>query len=170
MKKTTIACLFALCTLTACGGTPVAQTPKSSTSSESGPTQTPKAEKRVETAGAKDKAKDKGDTLKVYISAAAKQCEYTGHPLPKTQETLTSNGIEVYHSECGQMTGLMVPAVCGGMMTKINVHTIRRQDHAAAEALGFASLDSLVDERRGTGFMMEKCKDRGQDSPQQPAM
>ena len=175
-----ICTILAAFVLSACGGDPATQATDAQNSgaqdssvqvSNKDQTERPQAVLAEPTQKAESAASAKHqETLKVYINAAAKQCEYTGHPVIKTEEKLSDKGIRVLYSECGQITGLMMPAVCGAGMPKINIHTIHADDLPAAKALGFATLKSLVDESKGTHFELDVCTDRGKSSPQQQPM
>ncbi len=99
-------------------------------------------------------------TVTVYIDSGAKQCQYSGHPLAKSEQRLNRVGVAVLESACGVLTDVMFPAVCGGRTEKINLHTINAKDLAQAENAGFKSVTHL---RQGQqpGFKPVPCDKRG---------
>jgi hypothetical protein len=96
-------------------------------------------------------------TVFVFIDNGAKQCEPTGMTPEESAEVLAGAGIEVFSSSCGVMTGKAVATVCGGSTLGILVHEIRKTDLPAAEDLGYADVDTVIDEAEGTGYAVEDC-------------
>ncbi len=84
------------------------------------------------------------DVEEVYISKGRLQCEdETGNALSVTKNELQQAGIKVFSSECGVITGIMPPALCGSTTLHINVHGIDERKFPEAEILGFKSIKSL---------------------------
>lgn len=100
------------------------------------------------------------ETADVYIDSGARQCQYTGHPLVHTEQKLVGLGIDVLASHCGQLTGVMFPAVCGGRTEKINIHTIDAANLAQAESAGYKALTRLA-QGSDPGYQVVKCDKRG---------
>ena len=97
------------------------------------------------------------DSMLVFESKQAVQCESRGIPLAESANRLVEAGIDVLESHCGQETGVAYTTVCGGGTTAINLHRINAVNLATANALGFASVDELIDTDRGTGFEIVDC-------------
>ena len=84
------------------------------------------------------------DVEEVYISKGRLQCEdESGKALSVTKDELQQAGIKVYSSECGVITGIMPPALCGSTTLRINVHGIDERKISEAEAIGFKSVESF---------------------------
>lgn len=95
----------------------------------------------------KKERKEKVKVEQVYISKQRKQCEdETGKALAVTKDELQAAGIEVITSECGVITGIMGPALCGSMTLDINIHGIDERKIPEAEALGYKSVESFEGE------------------------
>ena len=88
-------------------------------------------------------------TVKIYKSDGSKQCEDPGISLADMQLELTDNNIAVLSANCAFMTGVSVPAVCGGVTLRINVYEINVAELEEAQKLGFASVNELSDSNRG---------------------
>ena len=100
--------------------------------------------KSIEKTEKKKKKAEKVDVEKVYISKERAQCESeSGKDLAVTKDTLAQAGITVFSSECGVITGIMPPALCGSITLHINIHGIDERKIAEAEALGYKSVESF---------------------------
>ena len=81
---------------------------------------------------------------KVYISKGRAQCEdSSGKDLSTTKEELQGAGIKVFSSECGTITGIMAPALCGSTTLHINIHGIDNRKFPEAESLGYKPTKSF---------------------------
>lgn len=76
------------------------------------------------------------------------QCAPVAITLRQSAAKLTTAGIDVRRSSCGFIEGVAYPAVCGAGTGQILLHDIPATSLAAAEAAGFASVESLPDWRR----------------------
>lgn len=99
------------------------------------------------------------DGVLVYINDSAIQCEYAGDSPEVTANTLIEAGIDVLESDCGYISGLVTPAVCGIDTDGINIHKIRSVNLGDAEALGFSPVSTLETES-GIGFEVIDCETR----------
>lgn len=97
------------------------------------------------------------DSMLVYESKQAVQCESRGIPLAESANRLVEGGVDVLESHCGQETGVAYTTVCGGATTAINLHRINSVNLATANALGFTSVDELVDVDQGIGYEIVDC-------------
>jgi hypothetical protein len=85
---------------------------------------------------------------KVYISKDRAQCEDTsGKELSATKEELQGAGVKVFSSECGTITGIMAPALCGLITLHLNIHGIDNRKLPEAEALGYKPIKSFKDDK-----------------------
>ncbi|MFP6681025.1 MAG: hypothetical protein VCB07_02380 [Gammaproteobacteria bacterium] len=85
---------------------------------------------------------------KVYISKGRAQCEdSSGKDLPTTKEELQGAGIKVFSSECGTITGIMAPALCGSTTLHINIHGIDNRKFSEAESLGYKPTKSFKNDK-----------------------
>ena len=99
---------------------------------------------------------EKITVIKVYTSKERAQCQdASGRPLSETKEELEDAGMRVYASECGVLTGLMNPALCGATTLHINIHGIDEQQLSDAEEMGYRSLESLEDD---IGYETQSCE------------
>ena len=93
---------------------------------------------------------------KVYISKGRAQCEdESGRPLSETKAELQAEGIEVFLSACGVITGKMAPALCGSTTLHINIHGIDQRKFSRAQVLGYEPVASFED---GLGYEIESCE------------
>ncbi len=92
----------------------------------------------------------------VYTSNGSKQCESGSDAPETTAKRLTDKGIDVISSHCGDLTGIMYPAVCGGGTGQINLHAINSQNIPDAKNIGFAAVSDLHAEF-GEGFQVIEC-------------
>lgn len=83
------------------------------------------------------------DRVWVHISSGARQCEFPGHSLEVTANTLTEAGVDVLDSHCGVITGMMSAAVCGGPTPAINLHEIPQSQLEQAQSLNYRTVESL---------------------------
>ena len=93
-----------------------------------------------------DKKIDEDDVevVEVYISKGHLQCEDgSGKTLSVTEMMLQQVGVKSYSSECGVITGVMPPALCGTTTLRINVHGIDERKLPEAEMIGFKSVESF---------------------------
>ena len=93
-----------------------------------------------------DKKIDEDDVevVEVYISKGHLQCEDgSGKTLSVTEMMLQQVGVKSYSSECGVITGVMPPALCGTTTLRINVHGIDERKLPDAEVIGFRSVESF---------------------------
>lgn len=93
----------------------------------------------------------------VYISTGAIQCESDGKTGAETEFLLTEQGIEVTDTQCGHLSNVAVIAMCGGIATNINVHSIAPSDLAKAQELGFEDVATLKQEDH-LGYDVSECK------------
>ncbi len=91
----------------------------------------------------------------VYISKGRAQCEdESGRPLSETKAELQADGIRVFESTCGVLTGRMAPALCGATTLHINIHGIDQRKFPEAQVLGYEPVASLED---GLGYETRGC-------------
>lgn len=81
--------------------------------------------------------------VSIYINTAETQCNDDGLSLEETSSLLTDASIEFTEPNCGYITGVNYPAVCGGGTNNIYIFTIEESDLIETENLGFADLSSL---------------------------
>ncbi|VUD46233.1 hypothetical protein TDB9533_00782 [Thalassocella blandensis] len=91
----------------------------------------------------------------VFISDSSVQCGYEGESPEETQKLLLEAGIDVLESTCGHRTEA-VPAVCGGVTTQINLHSIRTENVIDANNLGFTSVSDL-ENSIDDGYLIVDC-------------
>ena len=92
----------------------------------------------------------------IYINDGAVQCESKGLSKEQTAQKLIDNGIDVVDSQCGYLSNIVVPTLCGLGDANINLHIINAQDLSKAQTLGFESVLTL---KRGDdiGYVIEDC-------------
>jgi hypothetical protein len=100
-----------------------------------------------------------GDVL-VYRSRQSVQCGSRGLTPAQSAQRLIDGGIDVIKSGCGSLTGVFVPAVCGGDTGDILIHEIRRENLPDAEKLGFGSAATLIKPATGEGYAWVDCETR----------
>tara|TARA_Y100000590_G_C15502362_1_gene932131 strand:+ start:369 stop:749 length:381 start_codon:yes stop_codon:yes gene_type:complete len=84
------------------------------------------------------------EVIEVYISKDHLQCEdESGKTLSVTERMLQQVGVKSYSSECGVITGVMPPALCGTTTLRINVHGIDERKLPEAEVIGFKSVETF---------------------------
>ena len=95
--------------------------------------------------GEKRTVRDEKITVsKVFISKERTQCEDgSGKELSATKDELQAADVKVFSSECGVLTGVVAPALCGSTTLHINIHGIDKRKFPEAEALGFKPVTSL---------------------------
>ncbi len=83
-------------------------------------------------------------TVDIYKSDGAIQCEHDGIAAEDMKAELVKGGVDVV---CAQKadSGLAVIAMCGAPSTAINIFSIRVSDWSRAEVLGFKRLQELTD-------------------------
>ncbi|WP_413699413.1 hypothetical protein ACLKMH_18380 [Psychromonas sp. KJ10-10] len=96
------------------------------------------------------------DTVDVYISKGDTQCNDDGLTIEETISFLTTSGIEVSESQCGVISDLSYPAVCGGGTNNIYIHTIEIDDLGDAENLGFTDTSLLITEE--SSYSIVECE------------
>lgn len=79
----------------------------------------------------------------VYIDNGALQCEKAPMPLSQTRDRLLNANIKVEKSQCAQITGVAVAAMCGLKDTGIHMHHISMKQTKKARSLGFEPMASL---------------------------
>lgn len=84
------------------------------------------------------------NTVKVFQSDAAVQCESEGIALADMQKVLAAGNIKVH---CAQKTnnGMMHMTLCGTPTGSINVYSIPKEQLEQAQILGFVPVSSLPD-------------------------
>lgn len=76
--------------------------------------------------------------VEVYKATGAVQCDPTsGTSLTASTAILNKANVTTSVSNCGFLTGIAFPAVCGGGTASVNIHAISSSDLAAAEGLGY---------------------------------
>ncbi|TYK64319.1 DUF6174 domain-containing protein [Colwellia echini] len=95
------------------------------------------------------------ELVDVYIPKGDTQCNNDGVSLAETTAYLTDLSIEVSASQCGVITGLSLPDVCGGSTNNIYLHTINYSDLITVENLGFVDLSTLPFEE--SGYSIIEC-------------
>lgn len=76
--------------------------------------------------------------VEVYKATGALQCEpASGTSLTASAAALSKADIATSASNCGYITGIAFPAVCGGGTASVNIHSIASTDLQAAEGLGY---------------------------------
>lgn len=80
----------------------------------------------------------------IYISKGRAHCDdKSGKKLAETKADLEDEGIKVFSSACGIITGKMAPALCGAITLHVNVHKIDQRKFPEAQALGYEPVTSL---------------------------
>src|SRR5215470_4377599 len=85
-----------------------------------------------------------GDAL-VYESRQAITCGTRGLTTQQSAQKLINGGIDVIQSNCGTVTGIALPAVCGIDSAEIIIHEIRRANLHDAGQRGFHPVSELQD-------------------------
>lgn len=85
------------------------------------------------------------------------QCEPVAVTRTQSAAKLTTAGIEVRRSSCGNFEGRAYPAVCGAPTGEILLHDIPASGLEAARAAGFESADELEEPGGGTGWRRAAC-------------
>ena len=106
--------------------------------------------------GGGNNANDEIDDIMVYIDNGAIQCDFQGYSVDETAKTLTDNGIEVIESHCGYITGMAITAVCGASTNEIHLHVIVPTSLDEAVALGFISIDTIINDPE-IGYVITEC-------------
>jgi hypothetical protein len=96
--------------------------------------------------------------VRVYISSGAEQCQSNGMSPQASAQRLINAGVDVLKSDCGVLTGVAFPAVCGGPTGDILVHEIRAANLPDAERLGFQDVATLT--AAGRGYALVDCTTR----------
>ncbi|MFT2090144.1 hypothetical protein [Paraglaciecola sp. 2405UD69-4] len=84
--------------------------------------------------------------VSVYIASGKTQCNDDGLSLEDTSAFLTSADIDFTEPQCGYITGVSYPTVCGADTSDIYIYTIEASNLVEAENLGFSDVSGL-DER-----------------------
>jgi hypothetical protein len=100
-----------------------------------------------------------GDTL-VYESRQAITCGTRGLTTQQSAQKLINGGVDVVQSNCGVITGIALPAVCGIDSAEIIIHEIRRANLRDAEQRGFHPVRELVNPVQGFGYDKVDCETR----------
>ncbi|MDD1795717.1 hypothetical protein LRP50_21585 [Enterovibrio sp. ZSDZ42] len=87
----------------------------------------------------------------VYQSRGVIQCESAGITAADSREQLSSKGVGVKTSQCGQLSGVSFISVCGAETSDVVIHSIEAKDIRLAEMMGY----SLVDSTQETGDKQE---------------
>ncbi|MEZ8127701.1 hypothetical protein [Enterovibrio norvegicus] len=98
------------------------------------------------------------ETVTVYKSKNAVQCETSGMSVHDSANTLSSYGVTVKSSQCGVLTEVMFASVCGAKTGDIVIHDIGAREEALAGELGYISIDSLKTGEVASGFAVVDCK------------
>src|SRR5690606_25949016 len=104
----------------------------------------------VDDSEAPGKAPGIGEVVVHEAGPHVAQCAAVAITPRQSAAKLTSAGIDVRRTSCGYIEGLVYPAVCGAGTGEILLHDIPVESLAAAEAAGFASVDTLPGWRRET--------------------
>ena len=97
------------------------------------------------------------ETMQVYRSDGAQQCEGGGISLAQSKEELAGAGVKVVDSQCAVRTGISIMAMCGAPTLGIHLHEINADDLDKAQQLGFADAKGLVDTEQGVNFEVSAC-------------
>jgi len=100
-----------------------------------------------------------GDAL-VYESRQAITCGTRGLTTQQSAQKLINGGIDVVRSNCGVITGIVLPAVCGIDSAEIIIHEIRSSNLRDAGQRGFHPVTELVDPAHEMGYMKVDCETR----------
>jgi len=100
-----------------------------------------------------------GDAL-VYESRQAITCGTRGLTTQQSAQKLIDGGIDVVRSNCGVITGIALPAVCGIDSAEIIIHEIRSSNLRDAGQRGFHPVTELVDPAHEMGYMKVDCETR----------
>ncbi|KXF81716.1 hypothetical protein [Enterovibrio coralii] len=95
-------------------------------------------------------------TTTVYIPKGAIQCESEGMTLSDSTKRLASVGVKSLSAQCGDLTGVMNAAVCGGETGKIIVHSIASKEVLLAAEAGYKNANELKS-ADGLGYTMFDC-------------
>lgn len=96
-------------------------------------------------------------TVDVYESRGASQCESAGLTPQQSADKLHQAGLAVSHSHCALRTDLMFASQCGQPNGEIIIHTVPASAQAKAQALGFAPLADLAQVSGETGYESIAC-------------
>lgn len=98
------------------------------------------------------------ETVTVYKSKNAVQCETSGMSVHDSANTLSSYGVTVKSSHCGVLTETMFASVCGAKTGDIVFHDIGAREEALAVELGYTNIDSLKTAELASGYAAVDCK------------
>lgn len=107
--------------------------------------------------GGEDGTTQPGDIL-VYEGRQSLQCETRGLTTRESAQKLINGGIDVIASNCGAITGIAYPALCGSPTGEILIHEIRQVNLPDAEQRGFQPVRTLQDPIKGTGWNKVDCE------------
>lgn len=107
--------------------------------------------------GSNDFTED-SDTVTVFKSTGAVQCEPSGMSAEESAQFLIDNGIDVISSYCGFETNLAVATVCGAGTTDINLHVIRESYLTYAEDIEYFDVLELENDTTGSGYEVVECE------------
>ena len=99
----------------------------------------------------------RGD-VRVYVGNGARQCQSNGMLPQASAQLLIDAGVDVLTSDCGVLTGVAFPAVCGAATGDILVHAIRAVNLPDAERLGFEDVAEIT--AAGHGYTLVDCTTR----------
>lgn len=92
---------------------------------------------------ARNKKNNDINTVLVFSSSEARQCEHAGLTDDESAQKLIDVGIDVISSSCGNLTGVAYPSVCGGGTSAIIIHEIPEKSILDSENIGFSSVESI---------------------------
>jgi len=98
-----------------------------------------------------------GDVL-VYEGRQAVQCGSRGLTTGQSAQKLINGGIDVLASNCGVVTGVAYPALCGQPTGEILIHEIRSVNVPDAEQHGFNPVVELQDPAAGVSWEKVDCQ------------
>lgn len=87
---------------------------------------------------------NKKETVDVFISNGALQCQDNAISVETTTSYLADAGISVLNQSCG-IINAGYPSVCGGATGQIHIYSIAENDITNAENIGFTNVSILDD-------------------------
>ncbi|MEM7209777.1 MAG: hypothetical protein AAF434_18300 [Pseudomonadota bacterium] len=108
--------------------------------------------------GGSNGSPEDANTVTVFKSTGAIQCEHSGESVEESALLLIRRGIDVISSNCGFETNLVVLAVCGAGTTDINLHLIPRSNLPDAEELEYFDVAVLENDTTGVGYEVVDCE------------
>ncbi|WP_028024164.1 hypothetical protein [Enterovibrio calviensis] len=98
------------------------------------------------------------ESVTVYQSRGAIQCEDPGMTAVDSFQQLSSNGVHVETSQCGQLNGVSFVSVCGAETADVVIHSIEAKDVKLAEMMGYSRLDSKQHADELSDFNIVPCE------------